>query len=317
MISEERPEKFSEKFFERFCKKSDRRFILISLIFHVIFLVSLFLFVKENPTILNTSEALSQQPIIQASMVSAPPLKPIIQPTKPIEKPIEKPAPEVKPESKPQAVPPVKPEAKPEVKPEVKPEIKIPALTPVKPDLKPKPVKPSKPIKPAKPKPVIEKAVPVTNPVTHKMTPSQKTTPVKPAKDVNQKQAADKSAKAAAEKAKALAEIKQQMAEAAAAESQRVLTLEQKYMGLIQASIRSQWINQFDPLANLQVILVIELDPKGNVDSVQISQSSGNPAFDRQAVAAIQKASPLPIPDDASIAKDFAEITLPFSNQAE
>jgi colicin import membrane protein len=51
------------------------------------------------------------------------------------------------------------------------------------------------------------------------------------------------------------------------------------------------------------------------VESVKVSQSSGNAAFDRQAMAAVQKASPLPIPDDPSIAKDFAEITLPFSNQ--
>jgi colicin import membrane protein len=57
------------------------------------------------------------------------------------------------------------------------------------------------------------------------------------------------------------------------------------------------------------------LDKAGNVLSVNIIQSSGNAAFDRQAVLAVKKSSPLPLPPDPKLAKDFMNLTLPFSNQ--
>jgi colicin import membrane protein len=140
---------------------------------------------------------------------------------------------------------------------------------------------------------------------------------VKPSKVEQKKPLKSSSAKEVpdASTQKALAEMKAAQAAAAAAAEKRALSIEEKYMGLIQASIRSQWINQFDPLADLQVTLQIELDSKGNVESVEVSHSSGNSAFDRQAIAAVKKASPLPIPEDPSIAKDFRDLTLPFRNQ--
>lgn len=102
---------------------------------------------------------------------------------------------------------------------------------------------------------------------------------------------------------------------ASAAQAAKDLTLEQKYMGLIQQTIRSNWINQFDPNVVLTATLKISLDSSGKVLSVSVSQSSGNPAFDRQAVLAVKKSSPLPIPPDDNLAKKFMSLTLPFSNQ--
>lgn len=101
---------------------------------------------------------------------------------------------------------------------------------------------------------------------------------------------------------------------ASAAQAAKDLSIEQQYMGLIQQTIRSNWINQF-PQATLTTTLHILLDRKGNVLSVSISQSSGNASFDRQAVLAVKKSSPLPLPPDSGLAKKFMNITLPFSNQ--
>jgi colicin import membrane protein len=102
---------------------------------------------------------------------------------------------------------------------------------------------------------------------------------------------------------------------AAAAQAAEMLAMEQKYMGLIQQTIKSNWINQFDPNAQLTAILKITLDKNGNVLNVIVTQSSGNAAFDRQAILAVQKSSPLPLPPDPALAKKFMNLTLPFNNQ--
>lgn len=121
--------------------------------------------------------------------------------------------------------------------------------------------------------------------------------------------------KAFAQKAQKSKKQKLAKAQAAAAAAQKALTIKQKYVGLIQAVIRANWINQFNPLNKLQVTLKIYLDKKGDVESVHVVQSSGNTAFDRQAMVAVEKSSPLPIPAEADIASDFRTLTLPFSNQ--
>ncbi|HSR63036.1 MAG TPA: cell envelope integrity protein TolA, partial [Gammaproteobacteria bacterium] len=45
--------------------------------------------------------------------------------------------------------------------------------------------------------------------------------------------------------------------------------------------------------------LRIKLVPGGKVVGVSIINSSGNDIFDRRAVTAVEKSSPLPVPDDA------------------
>lgn len=106
-----------------------------------------------------------------------------------------------------------------------------------------------------------------------------------------------------------------QRAAAAAAHQKQLLTEKEKYIGLIQQTIRANWINQFMNVGDLTVTLQIDLDSKGDVQSVTVVQSSGNTAFDRQAVIAVRKSSPLPMPKDADLAKQFQVIKLPFSNQ--
>ncbi|MDO8954718.1 MAG: cell envelope integrity protein TolA [Gammaproteobacteria bacterium] len=143
----------------------------------------------------------------------------------------------------------------------------------------------------------------------------------KQAEALAKKEAALKQQQAAAAlKAMALNSIQsavqsQQQQAAAAAAQQRLLSLKEQYMALIQQTIRANWINQFNPDQNLTATLHIDLDPQGNVLSVSVEQTSGNPTFDRQAILAVRKSSPLPMPEDPTLLKDFLSITLPFSNQ--
>jgi len=90
-------------------------------------------------------------------------------------------------------------------------------------------------------------------------------------------------------------------------------TEKEKYFGLIQQLVRSNWNNP-DQGDDLQVVLLIRLNMNGKVDSVIVSQSSGNAAFDRQAVLAVQKSSPLPLPKNQQLAQQFATLKLPFSH---
>jgi len=52
--------------------------------------------------------------------------------------------------------------------------------------------------------------------------------------------------------------------------------------------------------------------PSGAVTGVQIAQSSGDTAFDNSAVAAVQKASPLPVPGDPEVLAKFRNFNFRF-----
>lgn len=68
------------------------------------------------------------------------------------------------------------------------------------------------------------------------------------------------------------------------------------YYALITEKIWSHWVYPDFELAGLEVIVSIKIDSKGNVLSHVIEKSSGNVLFDRSAVRAVSKASPLPPP---------------------
>lgn len=201
-----------------------------------------------------------------------------------------------------------------------------PNLSKVIANVPPAPAPPTPPVKTPQQTPN-PKPIPTPTPTPQKPTPQklaqdkaatlvQKTTPPKQnsqQSNLQQKQALQKL------KALGLSSLQQavnskQLEAASAAQASENLTLKEKYMGLIQQTIRSNWINQF-PQSNLTVTLQIALDAHGNVLNVLVKQTSGNAAFDRQAVLAVKKSSPLPLPPDPSMAKDFMSLVLPFSNQ--
>ena len=60
----------------------------------------------------------------------------------------------------------------------------------------------------------------------------------------------------------------------------------------------------------------VKLLPTGDVVEAVVIESSGSLEFDRSTELAIKKASPLPMPEDTSIAKEFRQFTFTFRPEA-
>ncbi|MEW6414739.1 MAG: cell envelope integrity protein TolA [Pseudomonadota bacterium] len=104
----------------------------------------------------------------------------------------------------------------------------------------------------------------------------------------------------AAEAAAEAATLTQQ-AEAQAAASRRqaaVAGVVSQYRDLISAKVRGNTRLPENLAGNPQVRIRVRLLPTGEVQSVQLTRSSGNPAYDDAVLRAIEKSSPLPLPPD-------------------
>lgn len=125
-------------------------------------------------------------------------------------------------------------------------------------------------------------------------------------KEVLAKQEADK------KKKEAEASLKKQLAAETAAQDRQDLTVIQQYTQKIIASIQAEYnlLGLVEP--GLSCVLFIRMSPTGDVIDTRISKSSGNTIFDSRAVAAVQKASPLPVPDDARVFAKMREINMTF-----
>ncbi len=71
-----------------------------------------------------------------------------------------------------------------------------------------------------------------------------------------------------------------------------------QYRDLISATVRGNTRLPDNLQGNPQVRCLVKLLPTGDVVSVRVTQSSGNPAYDAAVVRAIEKSSPLPLPTD-------------------
>ncbi len=78
-------------------------------------------------------------------------------------------------------------------------------------------------------------------------------------------------------------------AEDAQLQEQDYATTAQSYVALIAARIESNWSRPPSARKGMQCELSLRLVPTGQVIDVSITKSSGNPAFDRSAVLAVQK----------------------------
>jgi len=74
-----------------------------------------------------------------------------------------------------------------------------------------------------------------------------------------------------------------------------------QYITDIRSAIEHNWIRPPGMAKGLECKLKVTQIPGGEVADVKVISSSGNPAFDRSAVAAVYKASPLPKPRDPSM----------------
>ncbi|MBT9567137.1 MAG: cell envelope integrity protein TolA [Thiobacillus sp.] len=100
--------------------------------------------------------------------------------------------------------------------------------------------------------------------------------------------------------------LKQAEARAAAARHQ---TEVDRAVGLhrdkISAKVRSNTRLPGTLKGNPEVRCLVRLLPTGEVQSVKVTQSSGNPAYDEAVVEAIEKSSPLPLPADREARSAF------------
>ncbi len=70
----------------------------------------------------------------------------------------------------------------------------------------------------------------------------------------------------------------------------------QQLIGQIQRRVQQRWIKPVGmDTAGLECVIEVRLLPDGSVATAQISKSSGNDAFDRSAITAVYKSSPMPV----------------------
>ena len=102
------------------------------------------------------------------------------------------------------------------------------------------------------------------------------------------------------------------MAEELAAREQFVKEAILRHAGIIKQRVERHWSKPMDSNADQSCTLSISMTSSGAVTDVQIVQSSGNTAFDNSAIAAVQKASPLPAPADAEVLAKFRTFNFRF-----
>lgn len=110
---------------------------------------------------------------------------------------------------------------------------------------------------------------------------------------------ADEVAASEARQAK-LAEAQVKLAEAATASKRQteVASVVGQYRDLISAKVRGNTRLPDNLAGNPQVRCLVKLLPTGEVQSVRVTQSSGNAAYDEAVVRGIWKSSPLPLPGE-------------------
>lgn len=176
--------------------------------------------------------------------------------------PEPKPTPEPKPAPKPEPKPAPKPEPKsePAPKPEPKPAPKPEPKPAPKPEPKPAPKPEPKPEPQAERKPG--------------PTPQELAELTRQAQARQRAEAAQRSA-----------------AQQAAAEGERLAA---SYAALIQQTVIRYWSRPPSARNNMEAVLSIQLIPTGDVVSVSVLRSSGDSAFDRSAIAAVERAGSFP-----------------------
>ena len=116
--------------------------------------------------------------------------------------------------------------------------------------------------------------------------------------------------------------VEKQLADKKAAEklalensNKDLASLMDKYTRQIQKAIKQQW-NKPPNTEKLSAVVRITVFPDGEVRNIYISKSSGNDAFDASIKAAIDKASPLPVPkDNQALNEKFRLLTFNFGSE--
>jgi colicin import membrane protein len=126
---------------------------------------------------------------------------------------------------------------------------------------------------------------------------------------IKNEQALKKQLAAEAQRMKAEQEIAAQRRAALQARQTKI----DKYMTLIENKIYQKWTMPPSTNKGLVCVLQVQLIPSGDVINIELSKSSGNSEYDKSVIAAVRKASPLPVPsgDDSDLFDEFRTLTLP------
>lgn len=109
--------------------------------------------------------------------------------------------------------------------------------------------------------------------------------------------------------AREMADSERRVAEAAAIRMQAQID---EYMARIRSQIRNEIRLPPGIEGNPQAVFEVKLLKSGTVASVKLFKSSGMAAYDRAVERAIEKAQPLPVPDDLDLFQQLRDLTLIF-----
>jgi colicin import membrane protein len=94
-----------------------------------------------------------------------------------------------------------------------------------------------------------------------------------------------------------------------AAQAEALAEIE-RYKAMVRQQIMRYWVVQKGLNQQDATKLFVRVAPTGTVLDVKVTGSSGSDALDRSAVAAVYKASPLPVPKDPELFREFRELRL-------
>ncbi|MEX2490039.1 MAG: cell envelope integrity protein TolA [Pseudomonadales bacterium] len=99
-------------------------------------------------------------------------------------------------------------------------------------------------------------------------------------------------------------------------EYRRAITADEKamaYVAQIKRQIAQNWSRPPSARRDMEAMLRVRLVPTGEVVNVSVVKSSGNSAFDRSAVLAVEKADRFQVPNDSSqFERNFREFNVLF-----
>ncbi len=93
--------------------------------------------------------------------------------------------------------------------------------------------------------------------------------------------------------------------------------MEATYKERIRSKIASMLNLPENMVGNPKAVFAVTVLPSGEVGSVKLISSSGQPAYDTAVERAILKAVPLPLPPDKAVAARFHDLTLPIQPKQE
>ena len=90
----------------------------------------------------------------------------------------------------------------------------------------------------------------------------------------------------------------------------------QVYITEIYLAVVQNWSRPPSARNDMSAIVLVELFPSGDLNTVGVIESSGNDAFDRSALNAVKRAAPFTVPDDLALFESsFRSFTLNFRPQ--